>query len=58
VTSQGERKEGAAGSGLSSGQMQLKVKMNKGRLGKCGRGRNGTWPGAQSQVIESVESGA
>jgi hypothetical protein len=52
VTSQGERKEGAAGSGLSSGQMQLKVKMNKGRLGKCGRGRNGTWPGAQSGYRE------
>jgi hypothetical protein len=38
--------------------MQLKVRMNKGRLGKGVRGGNETWPGAQSQVIQSVESGA
>jgi hypothetical protein len=38
--------------------MQFKVRMNKGRLGKCGRGGNSTWPGVQSEVMESVESGA
>jgi hypothetical protein len=58
MTSQSERKEGATGSGMSSEQMQLKVGMNKGKLGKGVRGGKGTWPGVQSQVIESVESGA
>jgi hypothetical protein len=38
--------------------MQFKVRLNKGRSGKGGRGGNGIWPGVQSQVIESVESGA
>jgi hypothetical protein len=47
---------------MSSGQIQLKVGMNKRRakesLALSVRGGNGTWPGVQGQVMEGVEGGA